>query len=73
MSQIPSRDFLVRQAVLNAVPKCWPATAELSGVAGALRKMRCDDGATQIEAMVLPFIRVEYRALASHYGVQVAK
>ena len=36
---MPSREFLVRQAILNAVPRHLPYAVKAWGVAGTLRKL----------------------------------
>ncbi len=40
---MPSRDFLVRQAVLNGICEYWPATVKMMGVNNALRDISRGD------------------------------
>ena len=63
---MPSREFLVRQAVLNAVPKCWPASSEWYGVGRTLKNMGCEH-AGMVALSVLPFIRAEFYVLVARY------
>ena len=40
---MPSRDFLIRQAVLNAIRDYWPANVMFMGVSHALRDISRGD------------------------------
>lgn len=63
----PSRDFMVRQAVLNAAAKKYPSTYRHHGSIGAVREIYSwgDISANGVGDWILE----EYRVLAAEYEV----
>ncbi len=71
---IPSREFMIQQAVLNAVALEWPYTVKAEGgVPGCLRRMidvcggRDDSLANNLRWRIVS----EFRAISESYGVMV--
>ena len=65
---MPSREFLVRQAVLNGLQKCWPNTFKMHGAAETIRVMGCHAHELFVSASLEPYIRAEYRKLVEKHG-----
>lgn len=66
----PSREFMVRQAVLNAALRLWPANVELFGVAPTIADMKMvwDMFDGKPTATFAHTVTAEYRALAARYA-----
>ena len=63
----PSRDFMVRQAVLNAAAKRMPATVKYEGVASALRCMTYEEMGWVPTIAFAAVIHAEFHKLAQRY------
>ncbi len=81
MTAIPSRQFMLQQAVLNAaVIWCEPTSqhdhermpgelARIAGVPKALKCLRTDSG--YVRPSLVALVRKEFRAIAGSYGIIV--
>jgi hypothetical protein len=69
----PSRQFMIQQAVLNAVPKVWPATFFIyKSVRGALVSVGYRN-ATKVSPAFHAHILQEYRTLSARYDEAISQ
>lgn len=69
--RMPSREFLVRQGVMNGIAKCFPATVKNHGLPKACKIMRLDEGVMEVEANALPYILEAFHDLCARYNIEV--
>lgn len=69
---MPSRDFLVGQAVRNYLALDWPATLRLNGVVAAAKAAEARITRSALNGPVRRRVAAEYRKLVAQYGEAVS-